>query len=448
MAAMSAHERGGRRPVHVLTLVDQLGTGGAEALAAALSTGLDRRRFTSSVCVSRTPAPEATVYGRREQEARLGAAGVPILMLSRKGPRDLAAWWPLVKHIRSARVDVLHAHMFGSSVWGTLLGALCRVPVVIAHDHGWSYEPDRLHMLIDRQLLARGSDVIVAVSRENRRQMLEVEHIPPDKALFVANGCPSVGASTGADVRAELGLDPGTPTVGTVCVLRREKALEVLIQAAAILREQIPGVRVLVAGEGPERPRLEALIGDLGLQDTMTLLGQRSDVADVLGALDVAVCCSDWEGSPLALMEYMETERPIVATRVGGIPDIIDDGVHGLLVAPRDPQALASAIGELLADPARGAQMGARARERRQREFTMAAMVKRFEDLYLRLLHARGARLDVDGEVVGPEPGPDGARPAVDPASIRPSRPAPAAPIATPWSPETETRADSPTAPG
>lgn len=420
MAAMNAHPGGGRRPVHVLTLLDQLGSGGAETLATTLSAGLDPARFSSSVCVSRTPAPEAIDDGWREQEATLREAGVPILLLSRTGPRHLGAWWPLVRHIRAARVDVLHAHMFGSSVWGTILGRLCRVPVVIAHDHGWSYEADRLHVLLDRELLARGSDLIVAVSRENRRKMLEVERIPPAKALFVANGCPSLGSPTGADVRAALGIDPGTPVVGTVCILRTEKALEVLIVAASALRDQIPRVRVLVAGEGPERPRLEALISECNLQETVTLLGLRTDVADILAAVDVAVCCSDWEGSPLALMEYMEAARPIVATRVGGIPDLIDDGVHGSLVAPRDPQALASAIGDLLADPARGAQMGARARERRQREFTMEAMVQRFESLYLRLLRARGAYPGVTTQIAGPELEPDAAKRAGVAPSVTP----------------------------
>jgi glycosyltransferase involved in cell wall biosynthesis len=115
-------------------------------------------------------------------------------------------------------------------------------------------------------------------------------------------------------------------------------------------------------------------------------LGARGDVPDVLRALDVAVCSSDFEGSPLAVMEYMDAALPIVATSVGGVPDLIEHDVHGLLVPAGDPHALARAIAEMLSDPDRAAAMGARAQERRRREFDIDTLVHRLEDLYLELL--------------------------------------------------------------
>ncbi|HMH48228.1 MAG TPA: glycosyltransferase, partial [Solirubrobacteraceae bacterium] len=115
-------------------------------------------------------------------------------------------------------------------------------------------------------------------------------------------------------------------------------------------------------------------------------LGSRTDVPDLLSALDIAVCCSDFEGSPLAVMEYMDASLPVVASAVGGLPDLIEPGVHGLLVPPNDPPALAAALAELLDDPQRARAMGARGRERRRAEFDIDVLVRRLEDLYLELL--------------------------------------------------------------
>ena len=172
-------------------------------------------------------------------------------------------------------------------------------------------------------------------------------------------------------MRAELGISEGAPVIGTACTLRPEKALDVLIRAAAALLQDFPDLRVLIAGDGPDRARVEALIAELGLGDVVTLLGGRGDIPDFLRALDVAVCSSDWEGSPLSVMEYMEAELPVVATRVGGIPDMIESGVEGVLVDPGDPEAIAGAVASLLRDPGRAAEMGRNGRRRRREEFDL-----------------------------------------------------------------------------
>ena len=150
-----------------------------------------------------------------------------------------------------------------------------------------------------------------------------------------------------------------------------------------------PDLHVLIAGEGSERARLQALIGELGLGDIVLLLGRWLDVPNLLAELDVAVCASDFEGSPLAVMEYMEAGLPIVATRVGGVPDLIDDGVHGLLVEPGSPIGLAQAIEDLLSDRVRASALGQHARERRRREFDLDVMVGNIEALYEELLATR-----------------------------------------------------------
>ena len=388
------------RKLRVVTLVDRLGTGGAERLAIQTTTRLDPERFDRTLVASRDFDVAISKQHVANALADLRAADVRVIGLKRTSARQVWAWRPLYRLLRRERVDVLHAHKFGSNLWGTIVGRLARVPVIVAHEHTWSYEGQPLRRLADRAVIARWSSAFVAVSREDQRRMIEVEHIRPQDTLFIPNGIPAPPAASGADVRAELGIAADAPVIGTVSVLRPQKALDVLLRATKILVAEFPGLRVLIAGEGDRREALEDLAAELGLQDTVTFLGVRTDVPDVLAALDVAVSSSDYEGSPLSVMEYMEAARPVVATRVGGIPDLIDDGEQGLVVERQDPAGFAAAVAQLLRDPERARQMGERGRERRRTEFDIDVMVKRLEALYLELRSrqsAVGSRPMADG---------------------------------------------------
>lgn len=371
--------------MRVVTLVDRLGTGGAERLAIQTTTRLDPERFDRTLCASRRFDVAISKRHVANALADLRAADVRVMGLKRTSAKQVWAWWPFYRFLRRERIDVLHAHKFGSNMWGTAIGRLARVPVIVAHEHTWSFEGQPLRRFGDRELIARGSSAFIAVSREDRRRMIEIEHIDPADVMFLPNGIPAPPPPSGADVRAELGIPADAPVIGTVSVLRPQKALDVLLRASRKLADEFPGLRVLIAGEGDRRFALEELAQELGLEDTVLFMGVRTDVPDVLAALDVAVSTSDFEGSPLSVMEYMEAARPIVATRVGGVPDLIDDGVHGRLVEPQDPDAFAAAVADLLRDPAKAAELGQRARERRRAEFDIDVMVRRLEELYVRL---------------------------------------------------------------
>jgi glycosyltransferase involved in cell wall biosynthesis len=371
--------------LRVVTLVDRLGTGGAERLAIQTTTRLDPERFDRTLCASRRF--DVAISKRHVANAleELRAAGVRVIGLKRTSARQVWAWWPLYRLLRRERVDVLHAHKLGSNLWGTAIGRLAGVPVIVAHEHTWSFEGKPWRKLADREVIARGSSAFIAVSREDRRRMIEVEGIDPEDVLFLPNGIPAPPPAAGGDVRAELQIPAGAPVIGTVSVLRPQKALDVMVRAARILVDEFPHLRVLIAGEGDRRPALEELAEQLGLADTVLFLGVRTDVPDVLAALDVAVSSSDFEGSPLSVMEFMEAARPMVATRVGGVPDLIEDGVHGLLVEPQQPAALAAAVARMLRDREAARAMGERARERRRTEFDIDVMVRRLENLYVEL---------------------------------------------------------------
>lgn len=370
---------GGR--LRVLTLVDSLRPGGAERLAATLAIHLDRSRFEPIVCVSRTIATPSPLIDD------LNEAGVSILPLTRSSRRALRAWSPLLGFLHREQVDILHSHMFGSNAWGAAFAILSRTPVFVAHEHGSASQGGSLRSFLDRWLIGRAADAFIAVSQEDRRKMINVFGIPSDKVRLVMNGIVPLQPPR-SDLRAELGIPPDAEVVGTLAVLRREKALEILIDAAKLLALTFPRLKVLIAGTGPEEKQLRALVRARDLEDTVVMLGFRSHVADVLAALDVAAFTSDREGSPLAVMESMAAGKPVVATRVGGVPELIEDGVHGLLVPPRDPGALADAVTLLLRDPSLRAELGRRGRERQRRDFDIAATVRRVEDLYEELVAA------------------------------------------------------------
>jgi glycosyltransferase involved in cell wall biosynthesis len=343
---------------------------------------LDPKRFERVLFVSRPPTP-----GDRSGEivADLRRRGVAVHFLKRRFKYDPLAWWPMFEALRRERIDVLHAHSFGQNAWASVIGRLTRVPAVIAHEHNWAFTGRALRPVIDRELIARFASTMIVVSREARRRMIEVERIPPERLVLLPNGIRALPPGDGGAVRKELGIGPDAPVIGTVCILRSEKALDVLVRAAALLVRDFPRLRVLIVGDGDERVRVEALVEQLGLGDHVLLTGARTDVPDILGALDVAVMPSDYEGIPLSILEFMDAGKPIVASRVGGIPEVIEEGVHGVLVPPRDEAALAAAIGRLLRDTDAAREMGTRARDRCRREFSLDRTVERLQQLYERL---------------------------------------------------------------
>jgi glycosyltransferase involved in cell wall biosynthesis len=385
-----AAEEDQQRKLRVLTLVDGLpAAGGGETFAALVAAHLDARRFESHLCVTRWSDALASRPSSRDALRELDAAGVSFLGLRRASRARIDAWRPLLAFLRLRRIDVIHAHKFGSNAWGSVIGRLTRVPVVVAHEHSWSFEDDGLRRFIDSHVIGRLADRVIAVSGEDRRRMIELEGMDPAKVALIPTGIEIPRREGCKDVRVELGIGPEQPVVGIVGGLRPEKSLDVLVEAVCPLMSDFPNLRVLICGEGGERSKLEALVSEYGLRDVVSFLGWRADVADVIDAFDIAVCSSSREGSPLSVLEYMDAAKPVVATRVGGIPGLVDDGVSGTLVGPEDPGELSASLRRLLVDPALGKEMGAKGRARRRRDFDLDEIVRQIENLYIGIYEAK-----------------------------------------------------------
>jgi glycosyltransferase involved in cell wall biosynthesis len=380
-------ERFGREKLRVVTVIDALMTAGAETVATRIALGLDPDRFESVICSTR-PSQRQHVEAAR-------AEGIEVLELGRRSKVDVWRWRPLVRLLRSGKVDVVHAHKFGSNVWLALLTPRGRrSPVLVAHEHSWSYE-GTLRRIVDREVIGRRADAIVAVSPSDRTRMIELERIRPEKVVYIPNGIPDRPVGSGERVRAKLGIADSDPVVGTVCGLRPEKELETALRALGRVAPHLPRLRFVVVGDGPERRRLERLAAELGVPTLF--LGHRPNVEmpDLLAAMDVLVLSSRFEGMPLAILEWMAAGKAIVASRVGGVPAILEHGRDGVLVPPRDFVALGDEVARLLDDPAERRRLGEAAQRRQRDEFRFDQTVAQIEGLYERLnREARGGAAD------------------------------------------------------
>jgi glycosyltransferase involved in cell wall biosynthesis len=296
----------------------------------------------------------------------------------------------VVRMLRRERVDVLHTHLFGSNTWGRLLGRLAGVPVIIAHEHWSSRGQNEIWM--DR-LMYRLSDRILVTSEASKQIVMSSEGIPARYLSVVYNGV-DIGkfAARGdrAEVRAELGVPADAVLIGAVGRLTADKGgQDTLIRAVGRVYETCPQVRLVMVGDGPLRPGLEQLTAQLGLSETVIFTGLRSDVPRLLGALDVFVLPSEREALPVAVLEAMAAGLPVVATRVGGLPEVVDDGATGFLVPPGDVDALQSVLAKLAGDPALAARLGASGQAHVQAHFTVQQMVRQVERLYDQLVQRK-----------------------------------------------------------
>ena len=362
-------------------LVNRLADGGAERLTVELASRLPARGYRVTVCTTRVAS---TANGfERQQAQRLAAAGVDLVALGRRNRLDSLKMRRLPHLLRASRVDVLHTHLYGSNLWGAILGRIAGVPVILAHEHGWSYEAT-MRRWVDGQVIARLTSAFAVGSASNRTHMIVLEGVPPQKSVLIPNAFfPRAGH--GGDLRRELGVDEDVLLVGTVAKLRPEKALDVLLTAFARVRAEIPAARLVIAGDGAVREELERLARELGIRAATSFLGTREDVDTVARGLDVSVVCSDFEATSLFALEAMAYRSALVCTDVGGLRELLTDRVNALLVPPRDPGALSRAILTLARDRGLRARLiGAAAV--RAGDFSAETLVERYDALYRSLL--------------------------------------------------------------
>lgn len=380
---MTAPTSRGGASLTVAVMLETDGPGGAELLVHQLCLEL-RHRGHRVVAVG----PE---HGEGWLSARLRGSGIERRRLLLRRALDGRALRELTRILRQADVDAVHSHEFTMGVYGCAATRWLHVPHVITM-HGDQGVTAAWRRRAALRWAFRHSHAAVAVSESTRGAMEGRLGLPAGALQVVYNGIP-VPAGGGDGVRRELGLRGGEALVLAVGSLRPNKGHAILIEALARLRplRDLPRCVLAIAGQGPERAALESQAERLGVADRVRLLGQRDDIADVQAAADIFAMPSYAEGLPLALLEAMFAESAIIASRVGGIPEAVREGVEALLAPPGDAEAWSHALARLLSDTPLRDRLGAAAKHRADAEFRIERMVDRYEALY------RRGRLDAPG---------------------------------------------------
>jgi glycosyltransferase involved in cell wall biosynthesis len=369
------------RVVHIITRLD---VGGSAENTWISATRMPRPEFDCVLISGLTVEPPPGLA------ASLSHAGVPWIQLSHlqrsvSPIRDGLALWQLWRTIRRLAVDIVHTHSSKAGFLGRLAARAAGIRHVIHTPHGhvfagyFSPATTRLFTVLER-LAAHWTDRIVTLSDEEARDHLRLGIGRPEQFVTVPSGVPLevVRAATPAP------LVSGGPVVGTVARLVPVKGLQYLLEAAPGILRQVPEARFLLVGDGELRSPLEAQARSLGLTDRVTFAGFREDVPSVLAGMDVVVLPSLNEGMGRVLVMAMALGKPIVATRVGGVAELLGDGEAGVLVPARDAAALASAITALLRDPPRARALGEAGRRRAPRygaDTMIASLVKLYREV-------------------------------------------------------------------
>jgi glycosyltransferase involved in cell wall biosynthesis len=370
----------------VLSFVTVFDVGGTERQLVALARGLDRSRFDLRVaCFKRSGAflPEIEAQG-------IPVVNYPIRNLH--GLRTMKEQLRFARDLRRDRTQILHTFNFYPNMFAIPAARLAGVPAIIAtlRDMGDLWTPMQRRT---QRWVCRMAHRVVANAEAVQEQALK-EGYEEGKLCVIRNGLDLAKFSAAphpARQRETLGLPPDVPVVAVFSRLNHEvKGIHCFLAAAALVSTDHPEARFLVVGDGPLRADLEALGKRLGLGDRVRFAGFRSDIGETMGAVTISVVPSQSEGLSNVLLESMAASLPVVATRVGGTPEVIQHERSGLLVPPRDPAALAVAIGFLLSNPERAAALGRAGRRRVERRFQLGRMVGETERLYEEMLLRAG----------------------------------------------------------
>ena len=365
-------------PLRILELVVSTHLGGGPAQVKELVTRLPREEFAVTVA-----GPPGGAYGGIFVESGARFVGVATDRLGRQPFLDV------LRVIRREGVGLVHSHGKGAGVYGRLAARLARVPAVHTF-HGIHYADyraglGRAYLALERRL-ARLTRAIVHVSESQALEAAALGLAPPSSSHVIVNGIDAARVVASARPRVEarraLELEPDALVLGTVARFDPVKAIDALLRAFALAAAAEPAARLVVIGDGPERPRLRALAASLGIEDRVRFPGFILEASRLLPAVDLYVSASRKEGLPLAILEAMACKLPVAATRVPGHVDVVEPGVTGLLVAPDDHQALGRAMGDLLAAPRGRAAMGQAGRRRVEERFSASRMAEETAELY------------------------------------------------------------------
>ena len=381
-----------QRPLRVMFVITCMPVGGAETLLVNLVRRLDRDRFAPELCCLKYFGPLGDVL----------AGEIPAFtgLLSQK--YDVTVLGRLTRLLKQRSIDAVITVGTGGDkmFWGRLAAWRAGVPVIASALHSTGL-PDRVEWL-NRQLQPI-TDAFIAVAQPHARYLAEHEGCPSHKVRVIPNGVDVERfrpLAPNTALRASLGLPSESPVAAIVAALRPEKNHELFLAAAARIRRLRPDAQFLIIGDGAARAKLEALRDSLNLADSVRFLGTRGDIPELLSLVDVLMLTSHMEANPVSILEALACGKPVVATRVGSIPESVHDGQNGYLVPPGDADAIANRVVELFNDRNLARRLGHAGRQTVVEHWSLETMVRGYEelieDIYARKVERTALRLTAD----------------------------------------------------
>jgi len=374
----------------ILLLTDIFGgMGGSERNISQLLAGIDKDKFELYVaCLTSVKLPENV----RDPSA-------PIIDLNGDGiytVGGLKNLFLLRKLVHEKNVSLIVTYHESSDFYGLALSRLCRIPVISSR-RDMNFKTIRRHRLAYR-VVGRYFDSVIAVSDAVKKEVVRRHWFPEERIVTIYNAInvnENGAANDGNALKHKVGIDPKHPVVGVVANMRKIKGHYHFVHAASIIHKRRPDVQFLVVGYDARKPgcsiaELKQYGGTLGITENLHFIGGRKDAAEFIALFDVAVLASLSEGFSNVILEYMASSKPVVATRVGGNPEIVVHGETGLLVPPADGDALATAILSILEDKEVASRFGRAGRKRIEENFSLSVMIRNYENLFEQVINSRG----------------------------------------------------------
>ncbi len=363
----------------VLHVINTAEVGGGAEHLIHLTQALGVHGFQSHVAVGRDGP--ATV--------RLRGSGIPVTVI---GPMRATAPVRLARILKTVRPDLLHLHGSRAGLAGVLAAHLTGTGPIVYTAHAFAFRrrlPSVLRWAASQAeaLTCRLAHRVICLTRQDAEAAAR-SGISVDRFVVAPNGIDVTRFMTASHRRTEFGFQPSSPVVGMIARLVPQKDPVTFVQMARHVAEAVPEARFLLVGDGVLRRTVEQAMGALGLEGRLILTGFRGDVPELLATMDVVVLTSLWEGLPIAVLEAMAAAKPVVATALPSLAEVIVDGETGALIPVQDPARLAAAVVHLIRHPEMRRAMGYQSRERVRREFTVARMVEATVDVYRTALAA------------------------------------------------------------
>jgi glycosyltransferase involved in cell wall biosynthesis len=362
-----------KKKIRVVHLVSTLNIGGLEKVVYDLLRFGDQDAFDFQVwCLGEIGA----------LADRFAELNIPVVSLGLLHRGTLRAMWKLRQKLKGEQVDVLHTHNPSPHIVGAGAAALSRNTVLVHTKHGRNYPKDRKKVLWNR-VASWFTDTVVAVSNDARDVAIEIERVPAKKVHVIQNGIelPAVWNTNRDDSLMKRAIH--------VARLSRPKDFRTLLEATKLVVAQVPDFQLDLVGDGPQRADVETWCDELQLRDSVKFLGFRKDVLNLLEHTGISILSSTAEGLSITILEAMASGLPVVATDVGGNPELVKDGETGLLVPAKSAEAMAEALLKLVRQPSLARELGQAGRRRIENHFDLRVVVAQYQQLYTDLVAKR-----------------------------------------------------------